>query len=135
MKKVILLALVLVTVLGLGGLAACKGGGNEAKETWGDIPLYPGAKQAQKGSWEIPPEQGEWAEVEWRYYETDDSADDVAAFYQSQMPNQGWEEILWMEAEGIAWGYYSKNDEKDGAMFWCGSEEGRTFFALMRASQ
>ena len=103
--------------------------------TWNDIPLYSGAEQVQKGSWAIPPEQGEWAKVEWRYYETGDSVDDVAAFYKSQMPGQGWQEVVWMEAEGVVWGYYSKNDEADGAMFWCGSEEGETFFALMRATQ
>ena len=103
--------------------------------TWSDIPIYSGAKQVQKGTWAIPAEQGEWSKVEWRYYESDDSADDVASFYKSQMPSEGWHETMWMEAEGVAWAYYSKNGEEDGAMFWVASDEGETFFALMRSTK
>ena len=151
MKKVISLALALILLLSLAGLVACNGGdtadngatpadengapSGSAGLTWNDMPLYSGANQVQKGNWAIPADEEGWAEVEWRYYETDDSADEVAAFYKSQMTAKGWEEMLWMDAEGVAWAYYSKNDEKDGAMFWCGEEEGDTFFALMRAAQ
>ena len=39
------------------------------------------------------------------------------------------------EAEGVAWAYYSKNGEEDGAMFWVASDEGETFFALMRSTK
>jgi len=156
LKKSISLFIVLLLVLGCVGFIACGGGEENGEEetangdadlpedddsapsgtlTWGDIPTYPGASQVQKGSWGIPPEQGEWSKMEWRYYETGDSADDVAAYYKSRMLTNGWSETMWMEAEGIAWAYYTKNGEKDGAMFWTASEEGETFFALMRATQ
>ena len=149
MKIVLSLALALIMVLSCISLVACgddkengappPSDGGEARPpsivTWEDIPLYPGAEQAQKGSWAIPPEQGEWSNVEWRYYETGASTDEVASFYKSQMPGNGWEEMMWMEAQGVAWAYYTKNGEENGAMFWVSSDEGKTFFALMRASQ
>jgi len=156
LKKVISLALVLVLLLGCIGLAAC-GGGEEGTPppngeatppsnggaappsggglTWNDMPVYSGAKQVQKGSWSIPPEQGEWSKMEWRYYETGDSSSKAASFYKSQMPGEGWQEMAWMEVEEVSWGYYSKNDEQDGAMVWVGSDEGKTSIALMRATQ
>ena len=108
LKKSISLFIVLLLVLGCIGFVACGGGEENGEEeaangeeeaangdadlpedddsapsgtlTWGDIPTYPGASQVQKGSWGIPAEQGEWSKVEWRYYETGDSADDVAGW-------------------------------------------------------
>lgn len=165
MKKVALITLILVLVLSCFSLAACGGGDGDdeitsieteetAEETtdeptetpapaqpgdltWNDMPVYSGASQIQKGSWAIPAEQGEWSKVEWRYYETGDSTDAVASYYKAQMLNKGWSEMMWMEAEGIAWAYYTKNSEKDGAMFWCtvDEDEGKTIFAVMRAAQ
>ena len=103
--------------------------------TWDDIPVYAGADQVQKGSWAIPPAEGDWARVEWRYYETSGNVSAVTGFYKSQMPAKGWQEAAWVEVQDMGWGLYNKNDEKDAAMVWVGSEEGKTFFALMRASQ
>ena len=113
-----------------GGTIPPSGGGL----TWNDMPVYSGANQVQKGSWSIPPEEGEWSKVEWHYYETGDSVSAVASFYKSQMPTKGWQETMWMEMEEMSWGYYSKNNEQDGAMVWVGSDEGGTFLALMRAA-
>jgi hypothetical protein len=161
MKKVISLVLVLVIMLGCVGLTACGGEKGEGvgttpptngeptapaeKETpssgggltWNDMPVYPGANQITKGTWTIPPaEEGDYSKVEWRYYETGDSASDVAAFYKSQMPSKGWEEIGWMEMQDMSWGIYNKNNEEDAAMVWTGSgEEGKTVIALMRATK
>lgn len=159
MKKVISLVLVVVMMLGCVGLVAC--GGEEGVTTpppeeaappppeeeappppppaggltWNDMPVYPGVNQVQKGAWSIPPEEGEWSRVEWRYYETGDSVSTVVAFYKSQMPGNGWEETFWMEMDEMRWGYYSKNNEQDAAMVWVGSDEGKTFVALMRATE
>jgi hypothetical protein len=141
--------------LGLAGLTACGGdngdtgngtvatpaateeesSGSGSGFTWSDMPVYPGADQIQKGSWAIPAEEGEYSKAEWRYYETGDDTSEVSSYYKSEMPDNGWEEMMWMEAEGIAYGYYSKNSEDDGAMFWCSVEDSQTVFALMRASR
>jgi hypothetical protein len=166
LKKIALITLVLILVLGSFGLAAC-GGGDEGDDTtaietevtaeettdepeeetptpaqsgdltWNDMPVYSGASQIQKGSWAIPAEQGEWSKVEWRYFETSDGTNNVASFYRAEMLDKGWTEMMWMEAEGIAWAYYTKNGEKDGAMFWCSFDEDEdiTIFAVMRATQ
>ena len=149
MKKAI--SLLLVLMLGCVGLVACGGGegssGGAAPPeeegtppsgggfTWNDMPVYPGANQVQKGSWSIPPAEGDYSKVEWRYYETGDSMSTVASYYRSQMPAEGWQEMGWMEMEDVSWGYYSKNNEQDGAMIWVGSDEGETFISLMRATQ
>jgi len=143
LKKVISLVTVVAMMLGSVGLVAC--GGEEVVTTpppppaggltWNDMPVYPGVNQVQKGAWSIPPEEGEWSRVEWRYYETGDSVSTVAAFYKSQMPGKGWEETFWMEMDEMRWGYYSKNNEQDAAMVWVGSDEGKTFIALMRATE
>jgi hypothetical protein len=146
-KKAI--SLLLVLVLGCIGLVACGGGegssGGAAPPeeegtppsgggfTWNDMPVYPGANQVQKGSWSMPPAEGDYSKVEWRYYETGDSMSTVASYYRSQMPAKGWQEMGWMGME--AGGYYSKNNEQDGAMIWVGSDEGETFLSLMRATQ
>jgi len=151
MKKAISLALVLIMMLSCISLVACGGGEEEAPTpsptsepattpsgsglTWNDMPVYSGTGQVQKGSWSIPPAEGEWLKVEWRYYETSDSINAVATFYKSQMPGNGWQETMWMEIQEMSWGIYNKNDEQDAAMVWIGSEEGKTFFALMRASE
>jgi hypothetical protein len=118
-----------------GGMPSPSPGGNNAGVVWGDIPAYSGAQQVQKGNWSIPPAQGEWTQVEWRYFETGDDVTDVADFYRSAMPDNGWEEMAWTEVQNLYWGFYTKNNEEDGAMFWASSEEGSTFFALMRARQ
>ena len=159
MKKLISCVLMIVLALGSIGLAACGSEGEEGETTppasngeatspaeeeapppagslsWSDIPAYSGASQVQKGGWAVPPAQGEWSKVEWRYYESGDSADRVASFYRGRMPDQGWDEMMWMEAEGVAWAYYTRNGERDGAMFWVTSDENKTIFALMRATQ
>jgi len=86
-------------------------------------------------TWTIPSEEGEWTQLEWRYYETGASVSTVTDFYKSQMPGNGWEEPFWMESSELSWSYYSKNNEQDGAMVWIGSEEGETFIVLMRATE
>ncbi len=156
MKKVISLVLVVVMMLGCIGLVACGGGDAETAPpsngetvppsngeptpsedglTWNDMPVYPGANRIQEMTWTIPSEEGEWTQLEWRYYETGASISTVTDFYKSQMPGNGWEEMFWMEMEEMQWGYYSKNNEQDVAWVWIGSEEGETVISLMRATE
>ena len=149
MKKVISLVLVVVMMLGCIGLVAC-GGGEEVGQppteeeeappsgvglTWADMPVYPGANQIEEMTWTIPPAEGDYSTLEWRYYETRASVSEVAAFYKSQMPGKGWQEAMWMAVEEMQWGYYSKNNEQDVAWVWIGSEEGKTVISLMRATE
>ena len=103
--------------------------------TWNDMPAYSGASHMTKGSWAIPPEQGEWQRVEWRYYESGDSQSQIVAFYQSAMPANGWQQIAAMEMEEVSWFYYAKNNEQDGAIVWVTEEDGQTVIGLMRGGQ
>jgi hypothetical protein len=105
--------------------------------TWNDIPEYPGADQISLGAWAVPPAEGEWSEIEWRYFQTSDAPDEVASFYRSRMPQNGWEETAWFEVQTMSWAMFQKNNERDGAMFWVATDETsrQTNMAIMRATQ
>jgi len=161
LKKALSLVLVLLVVLGSTGLIAC--GGEEKKVadsqdteetaqesepeqetgtpssgdgvTWKDMPVYSGADQTAKGAWAVPPAEGDWSEVEWRYYKAKAAVSDVTRFYRSKMPENGWEEMMWMEAGEAGWAFYQKNDEQDGAMVWVAADNGNCIIALMRATE
>jgi len=160
LKKLLLLLLVSILVLAGISLFAC-GGEEEVEETqtppaseptmapekepvtapstggltWNDMPVYSGAKQVQKGSWSIPPAEGDYSKVEWRYYESGDNLDTIATFYKNQMPAKGWEEMGWMEVPDMRYGVYNKNNENDAALVWVASDEGKGVIALMRATK
>lgn len=161
MRRAIVLVLALGTLLVCAGLLACGGQGRDetapppadeeasppdegastasgAGLTWDDIPIYAAAKQIQKGGWAIPPAEGDWSKVGRRYYQMADDVNTVAMvsmFYRMEMPKNGWQEMMWMEVQDATWAYYSKNDEQHGALVWVSSDEGRTVFALMRATR
>ena len=103
--------------------------------TWDDIPVYAGAGQIQKGSWSIPPSEGDYSKFEWRYYESSDGLDKVGPFYRREMPAKGWTETAWIEVQGMVWGSYTKNGENDAAMVWTSSQEGKTVLALWRGTR
>ena len=102
---------------------------------WDDVPVYSNATSVQKGSWTIPPAEGSWGTVAWKYYETADSTDKVTQFYDDQMPGNGWTEQANLNTAIFNWRFYTKNSENDAAMVWISSQNGQTVFALMRASK
>ena len=73
--------------------------------TWNDMPIYPGADQVQEFSISIPPEDEDYTDVEWRYYECGASVEDVVDFYKDKMPDNGWEDQIWRgeDQPGDAW--------------------------------
>jgi len=165
LKRVLSLILVMVLALGCIGFVACGSAEDKEEEetaaeaeeeeavaeeeeeeessavsngdgiSWNDMPIYSGAKQIVKGAWMIPPAEGDWSKVEWRYYESGDTADDITDFYRSKMPDIGWQETMWMDAGEMSWAFYQKNDEQDGAMIWITADNGDSVIALMRATQ
>ena len=111
------------------------GGNGGSGFTWNDVPIYGGASQVQEFNISIPPEEGEYSRVEWRYYETNDDIDKVVDFYKDKMPDNGWDEMAWMDMMEIGYGMYMKNNEADAAMVWLSSSDGKTEIALWRASE
>ena len=103
--------------------------------TRNDVPVYPGASQVAKGSWMTRPEEGESHKVEWRHYETSNSASTVFAFYQFTMPQNGWQKMMEMEVEELSWLIYTKNNEKDVAWVYVSGEDDKTLIHLMRGSE
>ena len=103
--------------------------------TWNDVPIYGGADEIQEFNISIPPDEGEYSRVEWRYYETGDDVGNVVDFYKDKMPDNGWEEMMWMDAMEIAYGMYMKNNEADAAMIWVATDNGDTVIGLWRASE
>lgn len=115
MKKFISVTLILVIVLLCAGVTACA---TKPQPYWNDIPVYPKAKEVQKGSWSIPEVEKKWGNVKWSYWETNDSVDDVSDFYEDQMRIAGWKAEGWISTSIAAYGNFTKNDGKDGAMVW-----------------
>ena len=103
--------------------------------TWNDMPIYGGADQIEEFSMSFSPEEGDFSEFEWRYYETGADIDDVIDFYKDKMPDNGWEEAMWVDAGEVAYGMYMKNNEQDAAMVWIAAEGGNTLIGLWRASE
>lgn len=133
MKKVVSMALVLAIALVCVGVVAC---GSKTITYWNDLPVYPGAKQVQKGGWAIPAVEKKWGDLEWSYYETKDSVSKVSAFYKEQMPIAGWKAEGWFDKDVMAYCSYTKNNGKDGAMAWAGPVGGgKTGIALMQAGE
>ena len=164
--KTRLLLLVMVALLVIAGLAGCgskKGGETQTPPStssptgtvtpsgtatpsgtttpsaggsaWPDIPLYPGLRQVQRVSQSLPQTQG-YVKAEFRVYETNDSLEKVVAFYKSQMPAKGWEEILGTATNPqFSMGGYTKNNETDIAWVWVFSVEGKTEVMLGRATK
>ena len=92
----------------------------------GDVPIYPGAeKVGDYSSSDVPLplltgdlDIEDYESAAWPAYETDDSADDVAAFYKDEMPDNGWEKENWFDisfGEGAAWGSFTRNDGDQAA--------------------
>lgn len=106
---------------------------------WSSMPIYEGAEETEKGGWRLPPPPpGEaWMWEEWRFYTCEDSAGDVADFYMTAMPDNGWEEmgirpgLFGTEVLAI----YTKDGGNQGAMLVIDTYEGKTIIALRRASK
>lgn len=163
MKKTALSLLMLVFVFGCAGMTGCGSGteqnaqptpdtaqeeeqaSSDTQQTsqsaggamWDDMPVYATAMQLQTASWSIPPQDGDYEKAEWRYYELPSAHDVemVARFYKMEMPKNGWQQTMEMEVQDVAMLLYAKNNEADAAYVWVGSEDGKTVFALMRASR
>ena len=103
--------------------------------TWNDMPIYGGADQIEEFSMSFSPDEGDYSEWEWRYYETGADVEDVVDFYKDKMPDNGWDEQMWMDMGEVAYGMYFKNNEKDAAMVWIATEGGDTLVGLWRASE
>ena len=88
---------------------------------WDDMPTYPGADTDER-SW-VTISEGEGFQSETRIYVTSDSADKVADFYKSEMPRNGWDQVMWTSAGDVENGIYGKNGEQDVAQIMIMEEE------------
>jgi len=144
MKKYILSVFCLTIISVCTFLPACAA--KKSDINWKDIPVYPEAELLITRNWTNLPLEEAWSNVEWRYYLAADkhSSDEVASFYETEMPKEGWQDIsglglteienmLWDYHQKIdlyippnivgilgSWGYYTKNDKRDWAAVWTG---------------
>ncbi len=103
--------------------------------SWGDVPIYPGATQAQGGG-EVAPLPGSGiSKVEARYYETRDPADKVESYYKSQLPADGWQSQGWVEV-GMIGGVYVKSDtESLQVSILPAGPDGKTVITLVKGTK
>ena len=157
MKKLTSLMLVFILALSCVSLVACGSGEKEEARpetvptaereakpspmpeekpasgglTWDDMPIYPGADTDEE-IWSSMSEEG-GAQRETRPYWTEDSFDKVVDFYKSEMPKNGWDQMMWTDAGELANGVYSKNNDQDGAqVVITDNREGETAIQLTR---
>ena len=94
---------------------------------WDDIPVYPGAIDMEEFSMSFPGAQtGDYEKIEWRYYATGDSLDDVSSFYADSMPGNGWDETATMNMGDAFWSYWSKDNGDTGAYIAVVNDDGET---------
>ncbi len=91
------------------GTSATSGATQSGGLSWGDVPIYPGAKLTQSGQAGAMPGSG-MTKIEARYYETSDPADKVEAFCKAQLPLNGWQSQGWTEI-GMMNGAYVNADQ------------------------
>ena len=103
---------------------------------WGDIPVYPGAVEVEKGEyWLVPSEARAFTDVEWLYYRLPATVTvgDVSLFYTTTMEELGWLEQLWyQEAQDTAVMEFRRNMRSDGLHVWIQAKGEHTVFSLMR---
>ncbi|MBN1316688.1 MAG: hypothetical protein JXA42_14515 [Anaerolineales bacterium] len=88
--------------------------------TWDDVPLYPGAEKDDEAL-DMGGASDEGVRTEIRHYITTDSFEKVRSYYQSEMPDYGWEQHTWigLEPTTAGWtmerGLYEKQSTNDNA--------------------
>jgi hypothetical protein len=128
MKRASLTLLSVFVIASCVSVAACDCAGNAiiqgpdqglpqigAAEDWGDIPVYPGAREAYKIQGNETYDGGIWTTLH-GIYETAAGVSAVAAFYQDKMPANGWAQNSWNEMTFGAIGDFTKNDGKATAV-------------------
>lgn len=86
---------------------------------WSDIPEYKGAsKSRQEGEVSLPAAaRGEYERAETRWYETDDSWEQVHEYYLERMPREGWTKMMAMKyPEGSGISVWRKDDGDRGCV-------------------
>jgi len=108
----------------------------EGEFAWGDIPVYPGAVEVEKGEdWWVPSEARAFSDVEWLYYRLPDTVivGDVSLFYKLTMEEMDWLNQLWyQEAQDTAVMEFRRNMRSDGLHIWIQAKGEYTVFSLMR---
>ena len=81
--------------------------------TWDDVPTYPGV-DTDESTWTTT-SAAEGFQSETRTYITSDSADQVAAFYKSEMVANGWDQAMWTSSGDVENGIFTKNSDQNVA--------------------
>lgn len=100
-----------------------------------DLPLVAGPTIVQDVNWPVPEMPGTWSNREERYYIYYSPPHVLAHFYRDQaLPDDGWNQVMYTETVEEKFGYWTKNNESDGAMVWAMAGDGReTYLVLIRA--
>jgi len=127
--------------------ATSKSSGGGSSGSIGDVPIYPGAKETDKGEWSgseaiIPSmgsdvDAGNYTKVQYGMYETEDAAGDVFDWYKDKMGD--WkEEGTFSSGSGDsagAFGVWTKDDGKEAVWITISEDSGTTTLAIFYGSQ
>jgi hypothetical protein len=101
-----------------------------SEKIWLDIPIYPESKIAFSQTISNPNEN--FSKEARRTYKSEDDMTKVSAYYKSEMPKNGWEEISWKEEQGEINAQFGKNNKKDLAKINISVEKGQTYMIFVR---
>ena len=109
---------------------------------WSDVPAYANSTQVSVRTWLVLPTEGvDWAGLEWKYFSSDDSWQTVNAFFNTELPKNGWQykaedvpdNILQIESNYLTkfsyyedfpspevWSAFTKNNGRDWVIIWVG---------------
>lgn len=100
----------------------------EAAGDWKNIPIYPGAKATEKYSVSLPL-GAELKDIDYRFYESKTKVEQVASFYQTEMPKRGWDGSF-ITGSDFAMGNYQKDDGKTIAVVMLNLDDGMVKIVL-----
>jgi len=98
-----------------------------------DLPLGFRKTEVARGSWSIPELSEDWGQTEWCYYHTPEALPTMRRHFTNEMPDNGWEQVDWIDAGDTSLSYWTSKSGADGAMIWMIPDEPGTFIAIARS--
>ena len=121
--------------------------GGDSGGSIGDVPIYPGAKEITSGEWSgseggIPGigsavDTGDYQNIEFAMYETDDSPEDVFDWYKDKMNSWSSQGSFSGGDTGSIGGFasWTKDDGKEAAWISVSEDSGTTTLGIFFGSQ
>jgi len=136
--SILVAACLVLALVAIPFMVGCAEPAPEFRFDWGDVPIYEGAVELVDKTYELPAQPGQPPpDYEARVFALDASIEDVQAFYEAQMPANGWESLVPCVSPsptGTTWGcFWKKADKVAGIQI--DSPEGEQWLILVKIQE